>query len=63
MSKNFFIDTIMKLANCDETDAQELYRVIESQSLVDSWMNGTNRQFKIAISYARAYISNRYNWE
>lgn len=63
MAKNFFIDTIMELGKCDENEAQELLRVIDQQALVESWMNGTNRQFKIAISYARAYINNGYNWE
>ena len=63
MAKNFFIDTIMELGKCDENEAKELLQVIDNQALVQSWSNGTNQQFKIAISYARAYINNGYRWE
>jgi hypothetical protein len=62
MAKNFFIDTIMELGKCTETEAIEILQVIDNQALVRSWSNGTNREFKVAINYARGYIKNGYSW-
>ena len=61
--KNFYIETIMELGKCDETEAKELREVIDNQALVESWMNGTNADFRRAIKYARMYINNGYSWE
>lgn len=61
--KNFYIETIMELGNCDEVEAAEILKVIDQQALVQSWMNGTKNSFKIAIKYARVYIKNGYSWE
>lgn len=63
MAGNFYIETIMELGKCDEAEAKEIREVIDKEALVSSWMNGTNRQFKIAINYARKYINNGYSWE
>jgi DNA polymerase III gamma/tau subunit len=63
MAGNFFIETITKLGKCNEAEAKELLEVIDTQALVQSWSNGTNRDFKIAINYARMYINNGYSWE
>jgi hypothetical protein len=61
--KNFYIETIMELGKCDETEAKELREVIDNEALVSSWMNGTNKDFREAIKYARMYINNGYSWE
>ena len=63
MAGNFFIDTIMKLGKCDETEAKELLEIIDNEALVESWSNGTNSDFREAIKYARMYINNGYSWE
>jgi hypothetical protein len=63
MAGNFFIETITKLAKCDEAEAKIILEVIDNEALVESWSNGTNRDFKIAINYARMYINNGFSWE
>lgn len=63
MASKFQLETVMELGKCQESEAREIIEVIENQALVQSWLNGTNNSFKIAIKYARLYIKNGYSWE
>lgn len=63
MASKFQLETVMELGKCDELEARNIIEVIENQALVQSWSNGTNNSFKIAIKYARQYINNGNSWE
>jgi hypothetical protein len=63
MAGKFFIETITKLGKCDEAEAKIILEVIDKEALVSSWSNGTNKDFREAIKYARMYINNGYSWE
>lgn len=63
MASKFQVETVMELGKVNEETALEIVEVLANEALVESWSNGTNRQFKIAINYAKMFIANGNSWE
>lgn len=58
----YAMDTIKEMTGANDTDAAELYKVIEEQALVD-WSEASTRQLKLSFQLAQAYIRNGYSFE